>query len=80
MSEHHPDAAGVMEWVCDGDDVAPAVIEGHVSDLLAALTAAGLAVVRVGDVPPWMKPAIYSNGTEPMAFAGRTCYVVWEQP
>jgi hypothetical protein len=67
MTDNHPDAETVLAvwhrreggvWCgeCkgltwpDGDDAAELA-----NDALAALSAAGLAVVRVGDVPPWME-------------------------
>lgn len=67
MTDHHPDAADVLAhgWADDPEDGCV----GSIDDLdewyttprdlavtaIAALSAAGLAVVKVGDVPPWME-------------------------
>ena len=54
MSDHHPDAKAVLTTAAQN-----IAYEGHhvtTGDLLDALSAAGLAVVKVGDVPPWMDP------------------------
>jgi hypothetical protein len=59
--------------------------QAHAMKALAALSAAGLAVVRVGDVPPWMEDgncvdcgcawAVFGSSTN-----GREIYVLKEQP
>jgi hypothetical protein len=88
MTDHHPDARSVI-----ANSVTNMAYQGYhanADDLLDALTAAGLAVVRVGDVPPWMEPAEcdYANDTmwpcpDPcFAVAGdrRKRYVVKDTP
>jgi hypothetical protein len=94
MTDHHPDAETVLaeanlashihdsaEW---GRSVVMHTNEEAVQRALDALSAAGLAVVRVGDVPPWMERATYSDG-EPVSLydpghpSGRPLYVIKEQ-
>ena len=58
MTDHHPDAETVlaMSRAQTGRRPTPDAIDRRgAAAALDALTAAGLAVVRVGDVPPWME-------------------------
>jgi hypothetical protein len=54
MADHHPDAAEVLAEFISGRDPDFWYPGSKAADLLNALAAAGLAVVKVGEVPPWM--------------------------
>lgn len=55
--QHHPDAAEVLEVRYPSDGKRCCEAFDLPSDILDTLASAGLAVVRVGDVPPWMESA-----------------------
>ena len=55
MSDHHPDAETVLRADSLFNDCLRITGATGAKFALAALSAAGLAVVRVGDVPRWME-------------------------
>jgi hypothetical protein len=59
VADHHPDAAeAIDQWLVCGADPHTDLV----TDLLDYLSCAGLAVVKVGEAPPWMEQLRNSGG------------------